>query len=186
MRWLFLLIPLLWASPVEAQNEQLWLARYCVNEAGFQMYNDTGEFVPFEQTTLPNDCLAMYRSLMNNFNATDLKVWMMRRYGDNVFNTERDTRRYIPYLRPYSSRAPRHWSNADWSMFGPRFTEIYMYVGRILEGKVQGVCEPHHWGAPSLRRRSYRRGWILLDCGHTLNDYWYNPHRVAGLECKED
>lgn len=172
-RILVFLFALLWAVPVSAQGEQLWLARYCVNEAGFQIEK------PFEETTIPNDCSAMHQSLVNNFESDRLRTWMMRRYGDNVFNRERTERRYIPFLRPFSRRAPRGWRHADWDLHGPRFDEIYEYAGQILRGEVEPVCQPHHWGAPwrSMRRRSRRRGWVRLDCGETVNDYWRVPAR---------
>ena len=186
MRSMGLLLVLLLSSSAEAQREQIWLARYCVNEAGWQIGT------PWEETTHRHDCAAMARSMRNNFQSRELRTWMMRRYGDNVFNVDRTQRRYIPFLR-LSSRRPRYWNNANWrGLHYFRFVQIYNLSGDILDGSVRPPesCNPHHWGAPSLNRRSRRHGWVRQDCGPSANVYWRVPRRSvaygAPLEDRND
>lgn len=163
---LFLLTP----SFVKAQNTQLWFARYGVNEAGWQIDKS------FEESTHRADMTAMARALMNNYRRSRVHTWMIRGYGDNVFNRNRTNRRYIPFLRPFSSRPPRHWARADWRIHRPRFDDIYRFSGRILRGEEEApsTCQPHHWGAPWF---GAPEGWKRQDCGNTANAYWCVPTR---------
>lgn len=162
-------------SVATAQHEQIWLARYCINEAGWQIST------PWESSTHKYDCPAMARSLMNNFRGHTLTTRMMRGYGDNVFNRHRTNRPYIPFLRTRIVR-PRHWgSRASWARHLPRFVEVYELAGKILSGEVTSPpeCRPHHWGAPSLHRRSLRRRWVQQDCGPSVNEFWNVPSRTV-------
>jgi hypothetical protein len=170
MKWFILALLLFWTVPAEAQNEQLWLARYCINEAGFQIDKT------FEESSLPHDCSAMERALVNNYRRPRLRTWMMKHYGKKWWRRDRTGRRYIPFLRPVG-RAPRGWMRAYWPIYRERFAEVYEFAGRVLSGEARNACEPHHWGAPSLRRRSLRRGWIRAGCGDTVNDFWIVPRR---------
>lgn len=142
---------------------QLWLAQYCVNEASF---------------TLSDDCGAIADVLRNRSQTGRITrgiIWSYSR--GEIFNRNRtDRMRYVPYLNPFG-RKPRFWddvSTVSWSRRRQIWLQIYERAGRILNRTEQSKCEDRvdHWGAPSLDRRSRRRGWTQISCGNTYNHYW--------------
>lgn len=163
---------LLFTNTADAQprNVQLWLARYCVSEAGFQVNK------PFEEYT--NDCAAIARVLSNRSSRGKVTIGIMRAYSRRLFDLDRNDRRcYISHLTT-SHREPPCWpDNLAWSRYRGRFVEIYRLAGKLLTNEVTAPCDPDHWGAPTrrIRRRARGYGWRVVDCGNTLNEFWEIP-----------
>jgi hypothetical protein len=158
--------------PFEYNMTQLWFARFAVSEAGWQSGS------PFHETTHQHDMPAMATVLARRSSVGRVTIGIMRAYGSEVFNTSRRNRAYIPHLHLARWR-PRGWGYPfPWApKFRGRFREIYVFSGQILRGEVQASCTPDHWSGPSIRRRVLRRGWTLLDCGNSANDFWALPGR---------
>lgn len=148
---------------------QLALARICVSESGFQIET--------------NDCLMIYHVLRNRSRSGEITMGIMRSYATKSFNMHReDNRRWISHLRS-DFREPRHWSDTTrvpWSSKRDRWIEVYEYAGILIRTNPVSPCMERidHWGARYFRRRQHiRNGWIPLNCGETMNQFWSLPRR---------
>lgn len=150
----------------EAQNKrtQLLFARHTVNETGFQ---------------ITDDAPAMAAALRERAGGevTQGIIIMYSRHTVTRRHEIRSTRRYISFLNRFGLR-PTFWrrdSTVRWSRRRAAWLRIYDRAGRILRGEVRSECEatPEHWSTGSrLARRARRNGYVRVDCGDTLNDFW--------------
>jgi len=161
------------AHPVR-QDLQLALARICVSESGFQVRT--------------NDCLMIYHTLRNRSSTGELTMGMMRAYSPLSFNLERsDGHRWVAHLNARFTE-PQGWSETvpfSWYARRDDWIAVYNFVGEMLASDLTPPCTlpPHHWGARGFRRRQLlSEGWILSECGETLNDFWTVPSRLEGEE----
>lgn len=152
------------------RSVQLWLARYCVSEAGFQIDSSMEGYT--------NDCAAIAQVLRSRSSVGRVTIGIMQAYSRRLFNPQRDDERcYIPHLH-LRREIPDCWpSHLSWDpRYRRRFLEIYELSGKILQDEVRAPCSPDHWGSPSLRRRVLREtNWTRADCGNTANDFWNLP-----------
>ena len=151
------------------RNIQLALSRICVSESGFQLET--------------RDCEFIYHVLRRRSQTNQITMRIMRSYSPRSFDRNRtDRRRWISHLNR-TFREPRGWSETStvpWSAYRQGYIQVYEFVGRMIETHPSNPCNTHldHWGAPGFRRRQLlRRGWTLVDCGSTLNDFWSLPSR---------
>ncbi len=172
-----------------SEDEQLWLARICVHEAGWDS---------------PEDCAALYQALRS------LRDEMHERNPSYDHTIVDAIRYYSP--RFYAGTSARPW--ARWATVGPRTTtpqgwpltvtnldgtsrphppwhayrerwaRAYGHAGAVLQASFTGSCaaSPRHWGmrtgidAVRARRAIARGDWYVIDCGSTRNAY-YGVHR---------
>lgn len=89
--------------------------------------------------------------------------------------------------------------HAPWSMpdrrddFRRRWLRIYERAGRIVRGEERHQCtlngrreEPVYWGCPTDSRgqcrdheRAERAGWVRLECGSTVRNWFYCDPRMS-------
>jgi len=157
------------AEPVR-HDLQLALARICVSESGFQIRTD--------------DCLMIYQTLRNRSSTGELTMGMMRAYSPLSFDLNRtDGHRWVAHLNERFTE-PLGWSDTvpfSWYARRDDWISVYNYVGEILADDPVPPCTLplHHWGARGFRRRELiEAGWILTQCGETLNDFWTVPSRL--------
>jgi len=160
------------------RNMQLALARICVSEAGFQTRTD--------------DCLMIYHALRNRSRTGELTIGIMRAYAPLSFNTNRtDNHRWVAHLNERFTE-PEGWSEVvgfSWSAKRDDWIRVYNLAGEIIRNGPESPCElsVDHWGAPGFRRELLlRRGWTLLECGDTLNDFWSLPIREEEVEVTDN
>lgn len=153
---------------------QLALARICVSESGFQVRTD--------------DCLMIYHTLRNRSSTGELTMGMMRAYSPLSFNLSRtDNHRWVAHLNARFTE-PEGWSDTvpfSWYARRDDWIAVYNFVGEILANNPEPPCTLplHHWGARGFRRRQLlEEGWILSECGETLNDFWTVPSRLEDEE----
>jgi hypothetical protein len=103
----------------------------------------------------------------------------LRAYAPGVFaSRRRDSSGWKVRVTPDATR-PEGWrSQARWDEIGaPGVRMVYARVHGLLTGRIEPVCRPHHWGAPSLRREY--AGWREIPCvvdgRPALNAYWNVP-----------
>jgi hypothetical protein len=148
---------------------QLALTKICVSEAGFQVRT--------------RDCDLIYEVLRNRSVTGEISMGIMRAYARKAFEEDRDdSRMWIPHLNREFTE-PRGWSEnvtVPWSTRRDKFIEVYNYVGDLLRRSPGHTCGVRidHWGARGFRKDLHlSRGWKLLDCGKTHNDFWSLPRR---------
>ncbi|NDC23973.1 MAG: hypothetical protein EBZ49_07570 [Proteobacteria bacterium] len=147
----------------------LALTKICVSEAGFQVRT--------------RDCDLIYEVLRNRSVTGEISMGIMRAYARKAFDEDReDNRMWIPHLNREFTE-PRGWSGnvtVPWHTRRDKFIEVYNYVGDLLRRNPGHTCGVRidHWGARGFRRDLHlSRGWRLLDCGKTHNDFWSLPRR---------
>lgn len=175
---------LLWpacASPVEGQPPEesdrdhetvaLYLARFCVNEAGFNSPRDCGAIHQVLRNTARDDeglLAAMSRH-------TKGRLFVVGGPGRNGQTVRAWTRGlHIGDEPPYRWPAHLDWTND----YRHRFAEVYALSIRIVSGRMgRGPCRsfPIAWGGPMDDAIALRRGLVRVSCGDTINHYWERP-----------
>jgi len=159
------------SSPEPDRDIHLALTKICVSEAGFQVRT--------------RDCDLIYEVLRNRSVTGEISMGIMRAYARKAFDEDRnDNRMWIPHLN-HDFLEPRGWAEnvtVPWSTRRSKFIEVYNYVGDLLRRNPGHTCGVRidHWGARGFRRDLHlSRGWRLLDCGKTHNDFWSLPRKRA-------
>lgn len=161
------------------QDLQLSLAKICVSESGFQVRT--------------NDCTLIYHVLRGRSVTGELTMGIMRAYARNVFNENRkDSRRWITNLNSRFEE-PIGWAEnvtIPWSLRREGFIDVYRHVGELLRTRpTETPCgvKVSHWGARGFRRELHlSRGWRLVECGKTNNDFWVVPSRQNSEEIEQE
>lgn len=159
------------ASPIGMpvnRNLQLALTRICISESGFQVRT--------------NDCTMIYHALRTRSSTGEITLGIMRAYAPQSFNIHRtDNHRWIAHLR-IDAREPIGWretTTISWSTRKEGFQQVWNHVGMLLRTRPENSCgiRIDHWGARYFRRRTHiRNGWIPIQCGETLNQFWSLPN----------
>ena len=158
---------------------QLALTKVCVSESGFQVRT--------------NDCSLIYHVLRGRSVTGQVTMGIMRAYARKTFDEKReDSRRWILNLN-HRFEEPEGWSEnvtIPWSVRRAGFIEVYNHAGQLLRTRPKNTpCDVKvsHWGARGFRRELHLiRGWKLVECGRTNNDFWLVPGRQPPEEELED
>lgn len=162
-----------------SQDLQLSLAKICVSESGFQVRT--------------NDCTLIYHVLRGRSVTGEVTMGIMRAYARNVFNENRkDSRRWIVNLNSRFEE-PEGWSGnvtIPWGLRREGFIDVYNHAGDLLRTRpAETPCgvKVSHWGARGFRRDLHlSRGWRLVECGKTNNDFWVVPSRQSAEEIEQE
>lgn len=163
-------------------TQRVALMRICMGEAG--------------QRRITPDCSAFFHLLGRR--AIRLRTnWlsMARRYSGGDITPGGGPRLWLGDIWPHC-RKPFGWYHPDpnWriSAIGQRACRrVRAHVDAILAGRVPDPCHglADHWGHSNRGwGRQYREfesrwadpGWQLLDCGATVNAFWYLPQLHGG------
>lgn len=151
------------------QQHEVYAARMCVNESGFQ------------EGAL--DCLALLNLFKRNarYHHMSVGAYLLRHHADAVVPGRRyhgRGRMYIVELAPHGNQ-PTHWpSNLDWNTSRDRWMQYLRWAATVLRSPVATLdpCaeSPHIWGSPVYDRvriqRMVRAGTAhVVDCGNTAN-----------------
>lgn len=153
------------------ETEALYLARYCVNEAGFNS---------------PRDCGAMAQVLRNTSREDESLLDAMHRHtGGRLFvvggpGRNGQTQRSWTRGLHLGEEAPHGWPrDLDWAgEYRQRFARVYGLSLRIVRGEMgRGPCRgfPIAWGGAMDDHVAIRRGLVRVDCGDTVQRYWERP-----------
>jgi len=137
------------------------LARVCVKEASFTGFADCPPIA----------------SVLLRVGRGDV-VRGAKLYSPRVFDPARLGRRpWIAQLRADGSQ-PEGWpENISWRNHRPSWERMVSLARAVLEGPGEAPCAPDHWGGPMDHHRAVRNGWVQLDCGPTVNEFWQVPRR---------
>ena len=138
------------------------LARVCVKEASF------GGFA---------DCPPI-GSVLLRVGRGDV-VRGARLYSPRAFDPSRLGRRpWIAWLRANGSK-PESWpEHLSWPNHRSSWERMIALAQSVIDGPGEAPCTPDHWGGPMDHFRAVRNGWIQLDCGPTVNEFWKVPRRA--------
>ena len=165
-------------------SPQLALARICASEEGIERLTD--------------GCAAIHAVLRNGARRNHMSyVAYARAYSPGVFDGSR-RRAWLADLLPDGSQ-PVRWPAfvtrrvgdhvevrraAPWELYRERWLDLYHHAGLIIRGEIHDLCEiaPVHWGCPPDPQRqcidhenATARGWELVRCGDTNNEFWIVP-----------
>ena len=141
------------------------LARVCAKEAGF------GGFA---------DCPPIAAVLLKVGRGDVVRGARLhsRRVFDPVALRHRP---WIAYLRGDGAQ-PTGWpANVSWRNQRPRWLRLVALARGVLDGPGEAPCAPDTWGGPMDRERARRIGYVRINCGPTVNDFYRNPPRRALL-----
>jgi len=158
---------------------QLALTKVCVSESGFQVRT--------------NDCTLIYHVLRGRSVTGQVTMGIMRAYAKKTFDESReDSRRWILNLN-HEFEEPGGWSEnvtIPWRVRRSGFIEVYNHAGNLLRERPKNTpcgVKVSHWGARGFRKELHlSRGWRLVECGRTNNDFWLVPSRQSAEEEPEE
>jgi hypothetical protein len=137
------------------------LARVCVKEASFRGFADCPPI----------------GSVLSRVGRGDV-VRGAKRYSPRTFDPVRlGNRPWIAWLRANGTK-PEGWpEHLSWPNHRSSWERMVALAQSVIEGSGEAPCTPDHWGGPMDHFRAVRNGWIQLDCGPTVNEFWQVPHR---------
>lgn len=166
------MIAMLWPFSTDANRGQdaMALAQVAVSESGFDGQGDQA---------------AIWHVLKYRARRRGVSLERMAHiYSDRVFDRAHSgSRKWLAYLR-YDGAEPEHWDRRiPWSHFRGRWLNILNRAKEFVKGNVTDPCAgyAHHWGMSHPDSIDYiratRAGWYRVDCGQTLNAFWWVPPR---------
>lgn len=160
-------------------SDDLMLARMCYGEASARV--DV------------NDCAAIL-AVVDKKRRSRSRAEMIATYGPRrVYPHPDDVRqRWISELQANGKRPPSWPGITDrafpaWRSWGcPRWVRVLEHAKGLIRRHPRsignGPCSeaPDHWGGEMDDHRAIRAGFIPVNCGNTLNNFWRVPDRNRG------
>lgn len=156
----------------------LALARICISEGGWRLYNNVPH-VP------RNECIAIYNVFKTRnryITSSYLNLQAMRAYSPKSFDYQRNDRvRYIPYLNE-QGEMPIGWSYGGEERWNEAYRAVWLETLALAKQLIAGEINPpspcngivHHWAAnsPEMIERALGNGLRRVSCRDVKNIFW--------------
>ena len=175
----FLAVPYGARADDDMRDDALVLARICVSEAGFPVWDSTAD-AGVGAWRFSDDCRGIYEALRWASAHHNMRFSAFaQRYAHNVFDEESSRpRAYVGDLEP-NGRTPRRWPpspHVDWSRFRQSWLALYRHAQYLVAGAIPSACEetPTDWagGSTSARLGAAARGMHEVSCGQSSNRFY--------------